>query len=304
MRTGIMLGATPDPEGSLDKTIAIAKDVERRGFPSLWLAHIRGHDALIAMGLAARETTSLEVGTAVTPIQPRHPVVLAQQALTTQAMARGRFTLGVGLSHQVVIENMYGLSYAQPAATMAEYLEVLTPLLAGRAVKHTGERHRVDMGLDVPDAPTPVPLLIAALGPQMLSIAGTHSDGTVLWMTGARTIKEHVVPTITNAATQAERPAPRVVAGFPVALTNDVASARETIAQQLQVYGQLPSYRAMLDREGVAGPADLALVGGENVLADELDRIAEAGTTDFIAVVMETDPGARERTLAFLESRL
>ncbi|MCH9672321.1 MAG: TIGR03564 family F420-dependent LLM class oxidoreductase [Gammaproteobacteria bacterium] len=304
MRIGIMLGATPDPDASIDKFIATAKDMEARGFSSLWLAHIRGHDALMAMAMAARETTHLEVGTAVTPIQPRHPMALAQQALTAQAMARGRFTLGVGLSHKRVIEDMLGLSYAQPANTMREYLDVLMPLLNGEEVRYEGEKYRVQIGLDIADASTPVPTLVAALGPQMLKVAGSRSDGTVLWMTGPTTISQHIVPNIQKAATEASRSAPRIVAGFPVVLTNDEAGARETIAKQLQVYGQLPSYRAMLDREGVNGPGELALVGGENALAQQLTRVAQAGATDLVAVALETDPGSQARTLDFLQSRL
>lgn len=304
MNIGIMMGATPDPNASMDNFVAIAKDVEARGFPSLWLAHIRGHDAIMAMALAGRETETLELGTAVTPIQPRHPTALAQQALTAQAMARGRFRLGVGLSHKRVIEDMLGLSYDAPAETMREYLEVLTPLLRGEGCEYEGARHRVNFALDVGDAATPVPLLVAALGPRMLEIAGRFTDGTILWMTGPNTIEAHIVPSITAAASEMGRGAPRVVAGFPIVLTNDDAAARESIAKQLAVYGQLPSYRAMLDREGVDGPADLALVGGENVLRAALERVEASGATDVIGVLMETEPGSAARTLDFLQAQL
>tara|TARA_R110002167_G_scaffold14118_4_gene57794 strand:+ start:266 stop:1165 length:900 start_codon:yes stop_codon:yes gene_type:complete len=299
-----MTGATPDPDASLDKFIATAKDLEARGFDSLWLAQIRGHDAVMAMALAARETERIEVGTAVTPIQPRHPTALAQQALTAAAQARGRFTLGIGLSHKIVIEGALGLSYAQPARTMREYLDILCPLLAGEPARARGELYRSSWSAEVKDAAMPVPLLLAALGPRMLQLAGARSDGTILWMTGAKTIAGHVRPTLDAAASEAGRPASRVVAGFPVVLTNDAASAREAVGQQLSVYGQLPSYRAMLDREGVAGPAELALVGNEAELDAALAAIAAAGADDLIAVLVETDEGARARTLDFLQSRL
>ena len=236
--------------------------------------------------------------------QQRHPTALAQQALTAAAQARGRFTLGIGLSHKVVIEGALGLSYAQPAKTMREYLDILCPMLAGEPAKAKGELYRSVWSADVSDAAKPVPLLLAALGPQMLQLAGSRSDGTILWMTGARTIAEHVRPTIDRAATAAGRPASRVIAGFPVVLTDDEAGGREAVGKQLAVYGQLPSYRAMLDREGVAGPAELALVGNEARLDAALSAIADAGADDLIAVLVETDEGARARTLDFLQSRL
>ena len=300
MNLGIMLGATPDPNASLEKFIATARDVEARGFPSLWLAHIRGHDAIIAMALAARETTTLEVGTAVTPIQPRHPSALAQEALTAQALANGRFTLGIGLSHQRVIEDMLGLSYERPARTMREYLEVLCPLLDGKEANVDGELYRVRLGLEINDAKKPVPIVVAALGPRMLEVAGTHAQGTCLWMTGPQTIRSHVVPLIGAAAERAGNTPPRIVAGFPMLLTNDETAGRELIAKQLAVYGQLPSYRAMLDREGVAGPADLAVVGGENAITEHVERIRDAGTTDLVAVLIESGDGSANRTLDFL----
>ncbi len=304
MKIGIMTGAVPDPSASIDGFIAQAKDIEARGFPSFWLANTRGHDAVTAMAMAGRETERLEVGTAVTPIQPRHPTALAQQALTASALARGRFTLGIGLSHKVVIEDALGLSYAKPAQTMREYLEILTPLLAGEGAAFKGDLYRSKIEMMVGDAAKPVPLIIAALGPMMLDLAGRYSDGTALWMTGARTIGQHVVPLISAGAKAAGRPEPRIIAGFPMVLSSDVDGTREKVGEILQVYGQLPSYRAMLDREGAAGPGDVALVGDEGDLDRAMAQVAEAGATDLIAVLLETEPGVRARTLDYLQSRL
>lgn len=304
MKLGIMLGGTPVANASVEDYVATARDLEARGFDSLWLAHIRRHDAVMAMALAGRETRRIEVGTAVTPIQPRHPMALAQQALTAQAMARGRFTLGVGLSHKRVIEDMLGLSYAQPAKSMREYLEVLTPLLQGESVDFSGELYRTAIDLEVTDATLPVSVVVAALGPLMLRVAGTFSDGTLLWMTGPRTIESHIRPGIEQAAAQAGRPAPRIIAPFPVVLTNDEAGARAEVGRQLVVYGQLPSYRAMLDREGVDGPAELALVGDEKALTAALGRLAEAGVTDFAAALVDVGDGSAERTLEFMQGQL
>ncbi|MFQ5380620.1 MAG: TIGR03564 family F420-dependent LLM class oxidoreductase [Dehalococcoidia bacterium] len=302
MRIGIMLGAQPDPEASIEKYVRIARDVESRGFSSLWMAHISEHDAVMAMALAGRETEKLEVGTAVVAVQPRHPVALAQQALTAAAYTGGRFTLGVGLAHKVVIEDSLGLSFSRPARTMREYLEVLTPLLNGETARFRGDLYRVQSRVSVPDAPRPVPLLLAALGPMMLQIAGEMSDGTALWMTGPKTIESHIRPNLARAASAAGRPEPRIVAAFPIVLTEDADGARAEIARRLAVYGQLPSYRAMLDKEGATGPADVAIAGDERDLRDAIRRVEEAGTTDFGAVIIETEPGASERTMEFLQS--
>lgn len=299
-----MLGGTATADPSLKHIVATARDVEARGFSSVWMAHIRRHDATMAMAFAGHETRRIEVGTAVTQIQPRHPMALAQQALTAQVMAQDRFTLGVGLSHKRVIEDLLGLSYARPAKTMGEYLEVLTPLLRGEAANFNGDIYRSAIELDPTGAALPVPLVVAALGPMMLDVAGRLSDGTLLWMTGPRTIESHIRPGIERAAAQAGRPTPRIIAPFPVVLTHDEAGARAEVGEQLAIYGQLPSYRAMLDREGVQGPAELALVGDEKALTDSIGRLADAGVTDFAGALVEVGDGSAARTLDFLQSQL
>jgi F420-dependent oxidoreductase-like protein len=304
MKLGIMTGAIPDPAASIDDFIALAGEVEARGFASLWLANTRGHDAVTAMAIAGRETTTIEVGTAVTPIQPRHPTALAQQALTASALARGRFTLGIGLSHKVVIEDTLGLSYAQPAKTMREYLEVLMPLLAHQGAAFKGDLYRSKIEMMVGDAANPVPVVVAALGPMMLELAGRYTDGTALWMTGPATIANHVVPVMGAAARAAGRPTPRVIAGFPVVLTDDVDGARARVDEILQVYGLLPSYRAMMDREGAANPSDIALIGNAAALDTKIGQIADAGATEMISVLLETDPGAKARTFDYLQGKL
>ncbi len=303
MRIGVMSGATGGPDGELDGLIARAKDLEARGFHSIWMANIFGLDAITALAIVGRETSRIELGTAVVPSYPRHPLAVAQQCLTAQAASGGRFVFGVGLSHKIVIEDMLGLSYEKPARHMREYMAVLGPLLRGEPVKFAGEHYQVNAAVQVPGA-APVPVVIAALGDHMLKIAGQTSDGSILWMTGPATIENHILPKLSAAAAGAGRAAPRVVAGFPIILTNKPEEARETIAKQLAMYGQLPSYRAMLDREGLAGPAELAIVGDEAVLNTELDRLRDVGVTDFDAAVMPIEEGADDRTIAFLESRL
>ena len=302
MRIGIMAGATGG-EGTIEGLIARAKDVEARGFDSLWVANIFGLDAIGALAVVGHETAKVELGTAVVPTYPRHPVAIAQQSLTTQAASGGRFTLGIGLSHKIVIEDMLGFSYAKPAYHMREYLEVLTPLLRGEPAKFEGEHYRVNAGLQVPGA-APVPLLVAALGDRMLELAGRYTDGTILWMTGPGTVEDHIGPKLRSAAEAAGRPEPRIVAGFPIALTNEPDAAREWVGQNLAMYGTLPSYRAMLDKEGVAGPADIALVGDEATLDAALDRLRDVGVTDLDAAIVPVDEGADSRTLDYLQSKL
>ncbi len=302
MRIGTMAGATGGNSG-LDDLIASAVDLEKRGFASIWLANIFGFDAITAGALIGRETKKIEIGTAVVPTYPRHPTAIAQQTLTTQSACSGRFALGIGLSHKLVIEDMFGLSYERRAKHMREYMAVLGPLLRGEPVQFKGEEYQVNLTLDVPGA-SPVAVLIAALGDQMLKIAGASTDGTILWMTGPETIDTHIRPKLEAAAKEAGRANPRIVAGLPIVLTNNVEAVRESISKQLVVYGQLPSYRAMLDKEGVAGPAELALVGDEKTLDASIARLREIGVTDFNAAIMPAEDGAEERTLDYLSSRL
>jgi F420-dependent oxidoreductase-like protein len=224
----------------------------------------------------------IELGTAVVPTYPRHPAALAQQALTTAAACGGRLVLGIGVSHKIVIEDMYGYDFDRPVRHMREYLAVLLPLLERRPASFTGATVRANLTLTTPGERR-VPLLLAALGTQMLRLAGQQADGTILWMTGPATVRDHVAPAITEAAVAAGRPAPRIVCILPVCVTGDPDGARERAARVFAVYGELPSYRAMLDREGAAGPGDVAIVGDEDAVGAQISALSEAGVTDFVA---------------------
>jgi F420-dependent oxidoreductase-like protein len=302
MRIGMMIGEGSGSSPGLDGLVERARQLEANGFDSAWMANIFSFDAIGALGIVGRETRRIELGTAVVPTYPRHPVAMAQQALTTQAASRGRFVLGIGLSHQLVIENLLGLSYARRASHMREYLEVLGPLLRGAPADWKGEEYRVQVGLQVPGA-APVPVLVAALGPAMLRVAARLAAGTITWMTGPKTLGGHTVPTLRAAAREAGAPAPRIVAGLPIVLVRDAAAARAKAAEVFAIYGQLPSYRAMLDREGAAGPADVAIAGDERALAAALGELEDAGVTDLCAAVFEAEPGCTARTTEFLASR-
>jgi 5,10-methylenetetrahydromethanopterin reductase len=302
MQIGITRGAAA--ANNLGGVITRARELEATGFATMRMVQGFGHDAINALSIAGRETSRIELGTSVVPIQPRHPAALAQQALTAATACGGRFTLGIGLSHKVMIEDMMGLSYRKPGAQMREYLAVLLPLLKGERVNYAGEQYRVNMGVDIEDAPRPVPVLLAALGPVMLDLAGAQADGTITWLTGLNTLEKHIVPSITKAARNAGRAAPRIVAGLPILLTNDADGARAKLAGALSFYDALPSYRAMLDREGAPNAAGVAIVGGENVLDDALSRLRDIGITDFRASITGIGGDSEQRTVDYLASKL
>ncbi len=287
MRIGVFGGRIND--GTIDDVVEQARHAEADGFESYWAPQIFGHDALTALAVVAREVPRIELGTSVVPTFPRHPMVLAQQALTVNAVSGGRLSLGIGLSHQVVIESMMGLSFDKPVLHLREYLEVLGPLSRGEPAALDGKLYQVHAGLTVPGA-TPFAILVAALGSQLLKVAGTLADGTITWCTGPQTLASHVIPTITAAADEAGRPSPRIAAALPVCVTADVEQARTRAAKVFAVYGQLPSYRAMLDREGAAGPADVAIVGSADEVAARIAELADLGVTDFAAVEFASDP--------------
>lgn len=296
-----MIGAD-GTNATLDDVVGIAQRAEAAGLDNVWMANIFGFDAVSALAIIGRETSRIGLGTAVTPTYPRHPTALAQQALTTAAASSSRFTLGIGLSHQIVIEDMLGFSYAKPANHMREYLSVLMPLVRGETVNFQGDEYRVaGVTMDVPGV-TELPVVVAALGPVMLRLAAELADGTNTWMVGPKTMESHIVSRLVAAATAAGRSDPRVVGGYPVILTNKPDEARAKIAEGLTIYGQLPSYRAMLDREGVAGPADIAIAGDENLVRGEIKRLENIGVTDFNAAIMDVEEGAYDRTLEFLSS--
>ncbi|MET0666497.1 MAG: TIGR03564 family F420-dependent LLM class oxidoreductase [Acidimicrobiales bacterium] len=266
---------------TVDGLVAAARSAADDGFGSYWTSQIFSVDALTGIAVAAKEVEGIRFGTGVVPIQPRHPMMLAGQALTVSQVSGGRLDLGIGLSHQMVVEGMWGLPFDKPVRQMREYLEALGPLLAGENPQYGGETVTARGGLDVPADPPPV--LVAALGPQMLTVTGRLADGTLTWMTGPKTLTDLTVPTIQAAAEAAGRPAPRVVVALPVCVTDDEAGARERAAAEFAVYGMLPSYRAMLDREGMEGPADLAFVGSADAVASRIAEVDTAGATTLVA---------------------
>jgi F420-dependent oxidoreductase-like protein len=301
MEIGIFSGVAGT--GGFDAVVADAKASADAGFASYWLPQIvQQAEAMNIIGAAAQHVPDIRFGTSVVPTYPRHPMVMAEQALTTSMLTGGRFTLGIGLSHQPVVEGMWGHSFDKPLRHAREYLDALMPLVRGEAVSFAGETITARGKLEI-KAPEP-PVLLAALGPQMLRLAGARCAGTITWMTGPKTLASLTVPTISAAASDAGRPAPEIASGFPIWVTDDVDAARANAARTFMIYGQLPSYRAMLDREGLGGPEDLAIIGDEAECAGRLDHLVAAGVTQFAASGFADNAEERDRTRAFLASRL
>jgi 5,10-methylenetetrahydromethanopterin reductase len=298
MRIGLFVGVTGPI--TLAAALGAASQAERAGLDSFWLPNIFALDALTSLAAIGAQTERIELGTNVVPIHPRHPMALAQQALTTSVLTGGRLTLGIGLSHKFVVEGMFGLSFEAPSRYMGEYLSILQPMLAGEAVHFEGAVLRTNGQLTVTDA-HPVPVLLAAMGPRMLQLAGTMTDGTLLGWAGAKTVREYAAPAIRAAAETAGRPAPRIGTAIPICVTDDVDSAYRLASELFAVYKDLPSYRTILDREGKATVADVALIGSEERVGEQLAELADAGVTDFAAAVYGA-PDDRDRTIALLST--
>lgn len=277
MRYGLGLDTSRPISGIIDDTNKAVSD----GFDMVFASNIFGYDALTLLAVVGSHVPGIELATAVVPTYPRHPIMMAQQALTVQAATGGRLTLGIGLSHQIVIEGLHGYSYEKPARHMREYLSALMPMLNGEQVAFEGETLKaVTIGpLDV-EAPAP-DVLVAALGTVMLKLTGKMADGTITWMTGPATLESHIIPTITAAADDAGKKPPRIVATFPVCVTDDADAARTLAAQLFAIYDTLPSYKAMLDKEGVPGPGGVAIVGDEASVRDQILHLESIGVTDF-----------------------
>ena len=289
---------------SAAKIIEHAAQAQADGFASYWLAEhpTGGLDALTVLALVGQQVPDIELGTAIVPTFPRHPLVLAGQARTTANSMANTLTLGVGLSHQPMMAQL-GIGFDKPIRHLREYLHVLMPLLASGSVDFSGET--LSANAQFFQAPAkPVPVVVAALGPQALGVAGRLCDGTTLAWVGPKTVREHIVPRISAAAADAGREQPRVIATLPVCVTEDEAGVRAAIGKGLRMYGELPSYRAMFEREGADGPADVAIVGGADAVRQGILDMAEAGVTDFAASEFFLNPGERAQTRALLKTLL
>ncbi len=297
-----IFGSLSGLKSPVDDTVAYLAQLREEGFRRAWFAQMPYEpDLLTVLAVGLREVDGIEAGTGVLPIQNQLPMLLAQRALTISQMAGGRLLLGLGMTHQAVTEGMWGIPWDKPVRRLNEYLDGLLPLLNGEKADATGETVTTRGALMIPGAPTP-PVYIAALGPKLLQIAGRRSSGTVTWMTGPKTLAGHVGPTLRQAAADAGRAdAVRVVAAIPIAVTDDVDGARKQAAEQFAMYGYLPSYRAMLDREGYAGPEDIAIIGDEQTVRDRLAELEAAGVDEYVGVTFDPSAEGRARTREVLK---
>jgi 5,10-methylenetetrahydromethanopterin reductase len=295
---------SPEVANAVDDLAARARIAADAGLASLWLGQMYDIDALTAVALIGREVTRVTLGTNVAITYSRHPITMSSQAKTTQAATGGRLTLGIGVSHRRPIEQRYGYSFDRPARHMREYLTALLPLLRGDDVSFHGQTLTADtagFSTRVAGSTPPPPVLIAALGPVMLRVAGELADGTTTWLAGLRTIAEHITPAITAAS--GSRPAPQIVAALPVCVTSDPSDARDRAAAALAFYANIPNYRAVLDREGATSAAEVAIIGDEQEVEHAIKRLADAGVTHFVANPSSfTTAEERARTIGFLGS--
>ena len=305
MRIGVFVGASVADMMTLEDLLARIKQAEDDGFDSFWIPHIsaRGYDALTVLAMAGMQTSRIELGVGVVPTYPRHPAALAQQALTTATATGGRFILGIGPSHRPGMEEGFGIPYDRPALHTREYLSVMRPLLDEGAVQFNGEFFNCNLELASLERPA-CPILVSALAPQMLNIAGQLADGTVTWMAGPRTIESHITPRISRAAENSGREVPRVTVGLPTAVTDDENAGRQKAAESYARYGELVNYRRVLDIEGVESPAEVAVIGNEASIQRQLEAFAEGGATDFVGNIFDVsgEPESAQRAYEALKS--
>ncbi len=296
--TGLVQGA------SIEAITQHAQTANADGFASYWLAEhpTGGLDALMVLTVVGLSVPRIELGTAIVPTFPRHPMVMAGQTHTALNAIGPRLTLGIGLSHAPMLAQL-GIPFDKPIRHLREYLSILVPLLNQGRVDFKGEMLSCEaVTFFKPEAVTPV--VVAALGPQALKVAGTLADGTTLAWVGPKTVREHIKPRLSEAAAAAGKAAPRIIATLPVCVTNDEAGIRARIGRNLAMYGELPSYKAMFEREGIEGPGQLAIVGNEDQVRAAIEEMREAGVTDFAASEFTTNDDERQRTRALLKQLL
>src|SRR3954468_8139496 len=301
MRIGLTGGGS-----TVDKVVEQAREAEADGFTSLWYASVVTGDPLVAMALAGRETERIELGTAILQTYPCHPLLQANRvASVVDAMRRPGFTLGIGPSHEPLIRGVFGLSYDHPGRNTEEYVRILAALLRGESVDVDGQDWTAHTGGRAVAPWQAVPVLVSALGSRLLRVAGELADGTVLWMAPAKAIEIHVAPKVVAAGAAAGRPAPRIVAGLPVAVHDDEAEARSAAVTYSTAYAGMANYQRILDIGEKAAPADAAIVGDEKAVAAQLQALLDAGATDIWAAVFpvgEDKRASRQRTTDLLKT--
>ncbi|MGA5545834.1 LLM class F420-dependent oxidoreductase [Mycobacterium sp. NPDC051198] len=284
MRLGVMIGAERgDMARKVSKLVSDIQWAESAGLDSAWMPQVpNDFDLLSMVALMASNTSRIELGTAVVPLQAQHPIALARQALSVHAISGGRLVLGVGPSHHWIVRDMLGLPYDKPAAYTRDYLQVLNAAISGPGDVDVENDSFTVHNPTVLGADTPMPVLVSALGPVMLQIAGEHADGTSLWMADEKAIGEHIAPKINKAAAEAGKPAPRIVAGIPVTLcaNSEIEEAKDRANRVLAEAETSPNYQRLLDRGEARNVGDLLAAGDEESILKRFKQFADAGVTD------------------------
>jgi 5,10-methylenetetrahydromethanopterin reductase len=279
-----------------------AAEAEADGFSSYWLAQLGVPDALTAIATMGEVTSTIELGTAVIPTWPRHPLMLAAQASTViEAIGPGRLILGLGLAHKVSVEGTLKIPFTTPAKHMEEYLSVLLPVLTDRKASFTGDIWSAETDGIGGTAVEPPTVMLAAMGPRMLQLAGARTAGSILWLSGPDAIADQIKPALDAAASEAGRPTPRIMASVPVCVTKDADSVKGFVAAALAGYNDLPSYRGVMDASGAGGPADVSLIGTEDEVLAGIRAFADAGATDFAPVELTLSPDDATATRELLK---
>jgi F420-dependent oxidoreductase-like protein len=269
-------------------------------------------DTLTVLAAAAVRTTTIRLGTAIVPTYPRHPLVLAQQALALFDLAPERLRLGVGPSHRPIIEDIYGLPMPSPLAHLHEYVTVLRAALWQGQVHHQGRFYQVQASL--PHTPR-TPILISALREKAFHLAGALADGALSWMCPVPYLLERALPALRAGAAQSGRPAPPLVAHIPVALSQDRQAVRAVARQQLGAYGQLPFYVHMFAEASLPVSADgtlsdalldsLVVFGDEATIAARLANLLAQGLDELLVVPLPVScPADEQARLAQLLGQL
>lgn len=301
MHTGLVLPVfmpAENYENTTDSAVELAKEAQQLGVESVWFPQLFSHDAIGLASVVGRDVPGLKVGTSVVPMYPRHPMLLASSAKTAQAATHGRFQLGLGLGAPTLSDQIYGLPFPPVIQHLREYLTALRPLLDGEMSVFEGETltSRPVAPTAVAGAQPTIPVLVAAMGQQALRVTGELADGTITAQAGPRVLETHIVPKIRAAAADAGRPAPRIVAQVGAAVTNKCDEARATLAPFLGFYEGVPSYRRVLELEGVSA-ADLVVLGDEDTVAAGIRRYIDAGATEIVVAFSDLlGEDVRQRT--------
>ena len=277
---------------TLDESIARAQAAQRLGFESVWTTQLPdARDAALVLAAYANATKRVGLGTGVLPIYTRHPTAMVQMAATLDELSGGRFILGIGISHKVTVEAMWGLRLESPVEAMREYLDIVLTSLRDGACAIEGKHFSARWAYSGPRR-AELPVMISALNPHMLELAGERADGVVLWMCSPAYVRDHVIPALTAGRQKAGKALEgfEVVAAVPVCLTSDRAAAQAVFRKTVERYSNLPYYRKMMDASGfraelAAGDIsegmldELAGIGDEQQVRDAIQRYRDAGVT-------------------------